>query len=71
MAGGVIADVTDLRATFLELLTVDSEVKDRRRRGFNQAIFAPEEQGGYAVFNGTSLDMVMEKFDGAVKKVFG
>lgn len=54
-----------LRAEFLRLLTVDSETKDRRRREYNQAIFDADE--GWAVFNGTDLDMVMQKFDRAVR----
>ena len=58
-----------LRAEFLRLLTEDSEVKDRRRKGYNQAIFAPVARGGYAIFTGTSLDMVLDKFDQAAKEV--
>lgn len=58
-----------LRAEFLRLLTEDSEVKDRRRKGYNQAIFATESEGGHAVFTGTSLDMVLDKFDQAAKEV--
>ena len=54
----------DLRALFLKYLTVDSETNDRRRKDYNQAIFDDKE--GWAVFNGTDLDMVMEKFDKAV-----
>lgn len=56
-----------LRAEFLKMLTVDSETRDRRRREHNQAIFDAER--GYACFNGTDLDMVMEKFDRAVKNM--
>jgi hypothetical protein len=55
----------DLRAEFLRLLTEDSETRDRRRREFNQAIFDGER--GNAVFNGTDLDMVMDKFDRALR----
>ncbi len=54
-----------LRGLFLKYLTIDSETQDRRRKDFNQAIFDSEE--GWAVFDGTDLDMVMEKFDKAVK----
>jgi len=57
----------DLRAEFLRLLTEDGPTNDRRRRDYNQAIFAPDEQGGYAVFTRTTLDMVMDKFDRAVR----
>ena len=56
-----------LRAEFLRMLTEDSVTKDRRRREFNQAIFrAPE---GYAIWSSTDLDMVMEKFDKAVRNL--
>lgn len=55
----------ELRDLFLKYLTQDSETSDARRREFNQAIFNLKE--GWAVFNGTDLDMVMEKFDKAVK----
>lgn len=57
----------ELRAEFLRLLTTDSETKDRRRRDFNQAIFNAE--GGWAVWTDTDLDMVMDKFDAAVRNV--
>lgn len=58
-----------LRAEFLRLLTTDGDTQDRRRAGFNQAIFAPEEEGGYAVYNHTTLDMVMLTFDKAVRSL--
>lgn len=57
----------ELREAFLRRLTVDSETSDRRRKDFNQAIFNAEE--GWAVFNGTDLDMVMYAFDAAVRDV--
>ena len=59
-------DVKQLRVLFLKYLTVDSETQDARRKEFNQAIFDARE--GWAVFNGTNLDMVMERFDRAVKE---
>jgi len=58
-----------LRKEFIRLLTEDSPTADARRRAFNQAIFATEEEGGYAVFNGTSLDMVLRKYDRAVRNL--
>jgi hypothetical protein len=58
-----------LREEFVRLLTVDSETKDRRRREFNQAIFNAE--GGWAIWSSTDLDMVMSKFDRAVRLVEG
>ena len=54
-----------LRAAFVKRLTVDSPHRDRRRKDFNQAIFDAEK--GFACFNGTDLDMILEKFDLAVK----
>lgn len=56
-----------LRAEFLRLLTEDSETHDARRREFNQAIFQLPE--GYAIWSSTDLDMVMEKFDKAVRNL--
>jgi hypothetical protein len=61
----------ELRKEFIRLLTEDSEIKDRRRKDFNQAIFAPEDQGGWACWTSTDLDMVMEKFDKAVRNING
>lgn len=61
----------DLRAEFLRLLTTDSRTKDRRRREFNRALFisAPGDVylDGKPVWTETTLDMVMEKFDKAVR----
>jgi len=59
--------VQELRAEFVRLLTEDSETTDQRRRDYNQAIFDAEQ--GWAVFTGTDLSMVMEKFDKAVKSL--
>lgn len=59
--------MSELREEFLRLLTVDSETKDARRKEFNQAIFDAER--GYAIWTGTDLGMVMEKFDKAVKNL--
>lgn len=56
-----------IRAEFVRLLTEDGPTNDRRRRDFNQAIFRLPE--GYAVWTSTDLDMVLEKFDKAVKNV--
>lgn len=60
-----------LRAEFLRLLTENGETNDRRRKGYNQPIFAPEDKGGWAVWSSTDLDMVMTKFDRASKNVSG
>ena len=59
-------DYEKLRALFLKYLTEDSETKDARRKEFNQGIF--DAKAGWAVFNGTDLDMVMEKFDKAIEE---
>lgn len=56
-----------LRREFLRLLTEDSKTQDRRKKDYNQAIFASFENGGYAIFNGTDLQMVMDKFDKAIR----
>ncbi len=59
----------ELRSLFLKYLTIDSQTHDARRRDFNQAIFNREK--GWAIFHGTDLDMVMEKYDKAVKEWIG
>jgi hypothetical protein len=56
-----------LRNLFIKYLTQDSEIKDRRRKEFNQAIFDAEK--GFANYCETDLDMVLEKFDKAVEKL--
>lgn len=56
-----------LRAEFVRFLTVDSETKDRRRREYNQAVFDPET--GNSVWSSTDMDMVLQKFDRAVKEI--
>lgn len=59
-----------LRSLFVKYLTEDSETQDARRKEFNQAIFIdPKDEmfSGRQVFNGTDLNMVMEKFDKAIK----
>ena len=61
-----MAGEKELRALFLKYLTQDSKTQDARRKEYNQAIFDGEE--GWAVFNGTDLDMVLDKFDKAVKE---
>ena len=58
-----------LRELFLKYLTEDSKTHDARRKEFNQAIFNAKD--GEAVFNGTDLDMVMQKFDAATKELGG
>ena len=57
----------ELRDLFLRYLTEDSTTQDRRRKEYNQAIFNADE--GWAVFNDTDLDMVLEKFDRAVREL--
>lgn len=61
-----------LREEFVRLLTTDSETKDARRRGFNQAIFLPGDDPtlpGHAVWDRTDLDMVLAKFDRAARNL--
>jgi hypothetical protein len=62
--------IETLRGAFIRLLTEDGLTTDRRRKDYNQAIFFPLSNPsfpGHAVFNGTSLDMVLEKFDRAAQ----
>lgn len=58
-----------IRDEFLRLLTEDSETHDARRREFNQAIFWKEEDGGRCIWTSVDLDMVMSKFDKAIKNL--
>ena len=61
-----------LRNLFLKYLTMDSETHDARRKDFNVAIFIdPNDKqfGGHQVFCETDLDMVMEKFDKAIREL--
>jgi hypothetical protein len=62
-----VADFQKLREEFLRFLTEDSEVKDGRRKEFNQAIFDAER--GYAIWTDLTLDMVMGKFDKAARNL--
>jgi len=67
-----MTDCGKLRTLFLRYLTEDSETKDARRKGFNQAIFIPPDDKafpGRQVFSNTELYMVIEKFDKAVRDV--
>jgi len=51
---------------------MDSETHDARRKDFNLAIFIdPNDKqfGGHQVFCETDLDMVMEKFDKAIREL--
>jgi hypothetical protein len=64
MSEKTMVSAAKLKLEFLRLLTEDSPHHDMRRKDFNQAIFDAEK--GFAVFNGTDLEMVMEKFNRAV-----
>ncbi len=64
-----MSETNKLRWLFLKYLTTDSETKDARRKEFNRAIFNAKE--GWAVFYETDLDMIMERFDKAVKEYGG
>lgn len=61
--------VNALRDELVRLLTEDGPTSDRRRKEYNQAVFAPESKGGYLVWNDTELWMVIEKFDRAVRNL--
>ena len=67
MSEKTMVSAAKLKLEFLRLLTEDSPHHDARRKDFNQAIFDAEK--GFAVFNGTDLEMVMEKFNGAIKNI--
>lgn len=57
-----------LRDCFIKRMTVDSETQDRRRKDYNQAIFCDYGNGEYEqVFNGTTMEMVLDCFDNAIK----
>jgi len=61
-----------LRDLFLKYLTVGGETKDARRKDFNQAIFidpTDKYSGGCQRWSGIDLDMVMEKFDKAMREI--
>jgi N-methylhydantoinase B/oxoprolinase/acetone carboxylase alpha subunit len=60
------AEAAALRAEFVRLLTADSPHHDARRRDFNQAVFMAD---GNAAWTATTLEMVMGKFDKAVKNL--
>jgi len=59
----------DLREEFIRVMTVDSETQDRRRKGYNQAIF--DADSGNPIFVRTGLGMVLGKFDQAVRNMKG
>lgn len=59
----------ELRTRFVELMTVDGDTTDRRRKGYNQAIFNPQSGTPIWVPTDGYLWMVLEKFDRAVKEV--
>jgi hypothetical protein len=49
-------------------MTIDSETNDRRKSGYNQAIFYDCGDGEYKqVFIETTMDMVLDCFDNSVK----
>lgn len=56
-----------LRNELLRFMTEDSETRDMRRKDYNQAIFDAET--GYPIWTRTSLNMVLDKFDKAVRSI--
>ena len=58
-------DLDIFKSLFLARLTTDSETQDSRKKEFNQAIF--DKDRGYACFGETDLDMIIDKFDLAIK----
>ena len=70
ITGYVPRELSAMRKLFLRRLTVDSEHRDRRRKDYNQAIFLSEDAKycpGAACWTEMTLDMVMDKFDAAVR----
>lgn len=60
--------IDHLRECFIKRMTVDSEHSDRRRKDYNQAIFRDYGKGEHEqVFYGTTMEMVIDCFDNAVK----
>lgn len=59
----------ELRELFIKRMTEDSDHNDRRRKDFNQAIFCKYTEDGEheQVFCGTTMEMVLQCFDDAVK----
>lgn len=64
-----ITTINTFRQLFINRMSVDSETHDARRKEFNKAIFFwNEEAGEYsATFSQTSMEMVLDKFDEALK----
>lgn len=64
-------EVKLLRDLFIKFMTIDSNHTDRRKKDYNQAIFFKQFNGNehIQVFNGTTMEMVLSKFDKAVKEV--
>ena len=59
----------DFRELFIKRMTVDSEIRDRRRKDYNQAIFYWNDywKEYCQVYNNTSMEMVLKCFDNAIK----
>ena len=66
--------IEELRDLFIKRMTVDSSHNDRRRKDYNQAIFAwwddesdKTPKNTFPVFSDMSMDMVLQCFDDAAK----
>ena len=65
--------IEELRDLFIKRMTVDSPHNDRRRRDYNQAIFAwwgdepKTPENTFQVWTPMSMDMVLKCFDDAAK----
>lgn len=59
----------ELRELFIKRMTVDSDHNDRRRKDYNQAIFffSDYTRDWKPCFDYTTMDMVLQCFDDAVK----
>ena len=61
--------IPEFRELFIKRMTVDSDHNDRRKKDYNQAIFCKYTEDGEheQAFCGTTMEMVLQCFDDAVK----
>lgn len=58
-------EITEIRNLYLLFLTEDIDIDNQKSKQYNQAIF--DKDKGKQMFCETDLNMVMEKFDKAIK----
>lgn len=66
-------EIQKLKKLFINRMTKDSDHHDRRRKDYNQAIFFFNDYSKEweQVFYGTTMEMVLQCFDDAVKDYEG